>query len=95
MNVAVENSVSVDFIVETVSEWILQFKQCQHGYYSLVTLITTGGLVVEVTVAVVQAKIHADAALVNFKRLLKATDELRLYRLMQQDLIRNLLREVM
>lgn len=50
---------------------------------------------VEVTVAVVQAKIRADTALVNFKRLLKATDELRLYRLMQQDLIRNLLREVM
>lgn len=70
-------------------------KQCQHGYYSLVTLTTTGGLVVEVTVAVVQAKIRADAALVNFKRLLKATDELRLHRLMQQDLIRNLLREVM
>lgn len=45
---------------------------------------------VEVTVAMVQAKIIADDALINFKRLLKATDELRLYRLMQEDLIRNL-----
>lgn len=61
----------------------------------LVTLITTGELVVDVAVKVVRAKICADAALVNFQQLLKATDELRLYRLRQQDLIRNLLREVM
>lgn len=50
---------------------------------------------VDVAVKVVRAKIRVDAALVNFQQLLKATDELRLYRLRQQDLISNLLREVM
>lgn len=61
----------------------------------MLTLITTGQLVVNVAGKVVRVKICADDALVNFHLLLKATDELRLYRLRQQDLIRNLLREVM
>lgn len=50
---------------------------------------------VDVAVKVVQVKIRADDALVNFQLLLKATDELRLYRLRQQDLIKDLLRGVM